>query len=65
MIQKRMLLSLGYRLSLPALDYKDSSRALAAMEGVRWETRRLVQILPSLHSYLIQRTVRMRITNSL
>lgn len=52
-----MLLGLGYRpaSSLPALDYQDESRAVAALDGIRRETRRLVQSLPSLHNYLTQR----------
>jgi flavin-dependent dehydrogenase len=52
-----MLLGLGHRVesNLPLLDHKENNRALAAFEALGRETRRLVQTLPPLHSYLSHR----------
>ncbi len=57
-----MLLGLGHRpkSSLPLLDYRDNSQALATFDAIRGESRRLVQTLPPLHSYLTQRYERAR-----
>jgi hypothetical protein len=52
-----MLLGLGYRpeAGMPSLDYRDDHHALATFDAIRREAGRLVQTLPSLHSYLSQR----------
>jgi flavin-dependent dehydrogenase len=52
-----MLLGLGYRpeSSLPSLNYRNSSRALTAFDAICQESRRLVQSLPPLHNYLVER----------
>jgi len=52
-----MLLGLGHKpeSSLPLLDHRDASGALAAFDKIHQETRRQVQALPSLHNYLVQR----------